>query len=264
MKKRRSLSKQLFFGFLILSVIIFTYFINKERNMWTGEITNNIVDVVNSWNWLYDWAFFWWWIALFLTILWLIVSFCLWWWWAKEKLKKTDKFDDTIDRINNHFSDININLWVLTKQFDKLERVVEWMQWTLNILTTKSSKMPEPLIQSNSPISLTDAWKRIAEEEEMQKWIDNKWGEIKKFIKEHCKWLNPYDIQQFLLSVSMTNLEALIDEDWVNRLKLRAYNAWVPLELLANVVAVLVRDKYFKEEWINTEEIDECDPTKKD
>lgn len=161
------------------------------------------------------------------------------WWSTEERLKHTDKLDSVIGTINQNMSEIKGTLNVITSRLDKVE-------WSYT--------------QHFSPIDLTKKWKEIIESERVQESIINRWDEIKSLLKKECVKMNPYDIQEFLFSTALTKLNLLLDDEWFTRLKTRAYKEGVPIEVFSRIVAVVIRNKYLNEKWINVDEIDKHDP----
>ncbi len=199
------------------------------------ENTNDIVEAIKL---IAPFLTIWFFIALFIGI-WKLLKF---WGSLEEKLKNTEKIQSTIRRIDENISSINWNLKVIQSRVDK----VEWSY-----------------LQSFSPINLTQKWKELVDSEKIENSIINNWSNISQYIEKNCSWMNPYNIQEFLFSTAMSDLSKLMDNDWLERLKIKAYNDWVPVELLGRVVAIVVRNKYLEEKWISHEEIDKCDPTVK-
>jgi len=199
---------------------------------WTLNIQelDVLMSIINtSWlvvYWISTWVF------------WLIILIAFNWGSIKEKLKSVDKVDWNLNSITKNISKMEWILDLIQKRIDK----IDW------------------LTQSNSPISLTEKWEKIAKESNVEQFIANKWSQTKNSIQNECKNKNPYDIQEFLFDFIRSNLEEIVGKSWVEKLKLIAYNEWVDIYSISRVIAVIIRDKYFQEKNIDTKEVDKCDP----
>lgn len=162
---------------------------------------------------------------------------------VSEKFKSVNSLNDTIRRVDQSLSEI---------------------KWNISIIESRIQRTEDAYVQAHSPISLTQRWKDLAVDVWIEQSIINVWDSLKSLIEEQTKWKNPYDIQEFLLSMSLKDLGSMIDKEWLERLKTKAYNEWVPLAVLWRIVAIIVRDKYFQENSIDHKEVDECDPSKKE
>jgi hypothetical protein len=79
------------------------------------------------------------------------------------------------------------------------------------------------VLQSYSPINLTEKGKEIAKNSRIEDFIAQKWEEIKNIVKSQCKNKNPYDIQEFLFDFAKDHLEKILGKDLVEELKIIAY-----------------------------------------
>ena len=88
------------------------------------------------------------------------------------------------------------------------------------------------------------------------------WERIGTLIEKEAGSKNPYDIQQFCIEQAVVFPEKFLSEEQVNVLKTDAYKMGLPLTSYMNVVAVMARDRYFKEHGIDVSEVDKTAPNK--
>lgn len=147
----------------------------------------------------------------------------------------------------------------LESKVDTLSSDISYIKTQLNLLNTNSTGS---LVQSHSPISLTEKGKRIAEEMQIEKIIANNWDNIFNYVDECVQSKNAYDIQQFCIETSTVSLDKLFTETDLNTIKMFAYNAGKPLGYYGGMIGVLIRDKYFEQKGITPESVDEFNPNK--
>jgi hypothetical protein len=122
-------------------------------------------------------------------------------------------------------------------------------------------KTKTPLIQTRSPLTLSENGIVVARNLEMQKMIDENWDSIKNFIQDSDA-KNPYDIQQILIQQTAVFPENFISQEDINKIKLYAYKEGDVFLSYANVLAILIRDKYLSEKGVDISDIDKYDRQK--
>lgn len=119
------------------------------------------------------------------------------------------------------------------------------------------------LIQSNSPISLTQIGKELAIRMQIESRIANNWDKIYAYLEKNLPSKNAYDIQQFCIERVSVYLDHFFSEEDVMFIKDFAYKEGKPLAYYGGMIGVMIRDAYFKHEGIDVSEIDKCDPGQK-
>ena len=110
------------------------------------------------------------------------------------------------------------------------------------------------LLQSSH--SITDKGYEMIRRIGLDAMFESNWNRIRNLIEEESESKNPYDIQQFCMQQSVVFPEKFLDEKQLNLLKTDAYNTGIPLTSYMKVLAVLSRDRYFKEYGIDVSEVD--------
>lgn len=153
------------------------------------------------------------------------------------------------------------------KGLDKLESKVDalsadtsYIKMQLTLLNTNTIG---GLVQSHSPISLTEIGKTIAAKMDIRTIIANNWDNIYEYVDENVQSKNAYDIQQFCIDAATISLDKLFTEADLNKIKMFAYNEGKPLGFYGGMIGVLIRDKYFEQKGINPSLVDEFAPNNK-
>ncbi len=121
----------------------------------------------------------------------------------------------------------------------------------------------DPFIDTHSPLSLTQKGIEKSKELNIEEMIDKNWEQISNLISTHSSsTTNPYDIQQLCLVECVVTPTDFLNENDLDVIKRDAYNTGSSLELYMQIVAVIIRDRYFKENNIDPSEVDIHDPNK--
>ena len=132
----------------------------------------------------------------------------------------------------------------------------------MNAISCGPTSSAVGLIQSHSPISLTEEGRDVARKIKAEEIIDKCWNTIKGLIDENVGCNSAYDIQKYCIETSAIFPERFYDEESLNSLKDHAYNAGVQLSRYTEMMGVIIRDRYLKECNIAIEEVDKTDPNK--
>lgn len=132
----------------------------------------------------------------------------------------------------------------------------------MNAISCGPTSSAVGLIQSHSPISLTEEGRNVARKIKAEEIIDKCWNTIKGLIDENVGCNSAYDIQKYCIETSAIFPERFYDEESLNSLKDHAYNAGVQLSRYTEMMGVIIRDRYLKECNIAIEEVDKTDPNK--
>lgn len=146
-------------------------------------------------------------------------------------------------------------------EYNEIKRDLQYIKGTLD-----NMRYPSPstdLAQSHSPLSLTEKGLAAADKVGADKMIDENWNIISNLLNKEICDKNAYDIQQYCIRTAAIELEKLIGEDGVRKMKDFAYAEGKSLQDVSIIIALKVRDRFFKENDINVLEVDENDPTRK-
>ena len=166
-----------------------------------------------------------------------------------------------------HKITVFITVWnVKEKGLDKLESKVDILSsdivYIKTQLTMLNTNATGSLVQSHSPISLTEMGRTIAEKMNIEAIIARNWDNIYNYIDARVQSKNAYDIQQFCIESATIALDKLFSKEDLDYIKIFAYNEGKPLGFYGGMIGVLIRDKYFEQKGINTKSIDDFDPNK--
>lgn len=150
------------------------------------------------------------------------------------------------------------------KGLDKLENKVDTLSTDISYikmqLTLLNTNTTGSLVQSHSPISLTDKGKIIAKKMNIETMLANNWDKIYEYIDANVQSKNAYDIQQFCIETATISLDKLFTSSDLDKIKNFAYNEGRPIGYYGGMIGVLIRDKYFEIRGINPNTIDEFAP----
>lgn len=146
---------------------------------------------------------------------------------------------------------------------DKVDSLASDIAFIKMQLTMMNTNATGSLVQSHSPISLTEIGKVIAAKMDIQTIIARNWDNIYEYVDENVKSKNAYDIQQFCIETATISLDKLFKEADLNNIKMFAYNEGKPLGFYGGMIGVLIRDKYFEQKGINPSLVDEFAPKNK-
>lgn len=166
--------------------------------------------------------------------------------------KELDKVKDDVKKMPT----IDANHTQFEKRVDKIEGTLtdmrsDIMEIKVALKTTSST----PLTQSNSPISLSDRGREFAEKHRAEEIVDKHWTQISQLLKA-IDSENPYDIQNYIFKDVSIRLEDYFGKEQVDKLKIIAYNEGLDLFSISRLLGVIIRDRYFAENNIDTSLLD--------
>lgn len=123
------------------------------------------------------------------------------------------------------------------------------------------SKIEDPFMKKQSPISLTEKGEALSEELLMREIVDNNWDKIHSDLEENLIDKNPYDIQEYCLETAGFKSDRFFTEKDIVRFKTKAFQKGLNVVLLYRIAGILIRDKYLTEKGINIKDIDNHDPS---
>lgn len=131
---------------------------------------------------------------------------------------------------------------MLNNNIDEIRRDLSYLKGSIDILRT-----PGGLIQSHSPISLTEQGRQVATELNANRLLDQNWATIKEVICSK-NLSTQYDIQQYCIETASVDPQMFFDDTTINAVKNYAYEKGKPVQLYLRVLGVLIRDRYLQEE----------------
>lgn len=183
--------------------------------------------------------------ALVLAILYLVH-------WVTKKITtivvEHESVKKSMEKVDNVIDDIRKDLTFLKGTFEIIK----------NNTNTNNS-----LVQSHSPISLTEKGKEIASSMGIEDMVSSNWDKIQTCIEKNVPTRNAYDIQQFCIETATIALNNFFGDEDVAKIKNFAYQAGQNTAYYGGMIGVIIRDKYLTIKQISIEEIDKHDPNKK-
>lgn len=141
---------------------------------------------------------------------------------------------------------------------------ITFMQKSIDSLSQNLQKTPgiitDRFTQRQSPLTITQEGKKMIIKLGIFDMIDRNWERILLLIEKNAQSRNPYDIQQFCIEQAVVFPEKFLQEDEINKIKLEAYQEGEVLTSYMKAIAVLVRDRYFKEHNIDIADVDKHAP----
>ena len=198
-------------------------------------------------------------LALVCWIVYKITEFITKW---KMKEDGINKMGDKIEIISNNLVQLGSRVDALENRMDKLENRMDKLLNEFSSIKMYITKGNGGLVQSFSPISLTEKGKAVAEKMKIEAVLDKNWDNIYKYIEQGITSDNAYDLQEFCIEAATTYLSNLFTKEDIDRIKLFAYNEGNPIEFYGAMIGVLIRDRYFAQKGIRTSEVDETNPNK--
>lgn len=126
-----------------------------------------------------------------------------------------------------------------------LEVSVESMNKSIDRLTTSFNIA---LTQQHSPLSISKKGMEFVKRLGMDRMFENNWSRIKPMIEAGVGSKNPYDINEYCIKYAMVYPEKFLQPEEIDALKEDAYAEGFLLVDYMRVIAVMARDRYFKEE----------------
>ena len=191
-------------------------------------------------------------VSVFLMAVIIIGVIALTWWCAKlyHKVKKIDglpcdKHHAKMDEHDNAVSSLSTSITFLTKEIDTAMRMFQQQ----NIKT-------DSFTQTKSPLTITDKGWEMVRRLSVDKMFDANWTRIKTLIDEEVKDKNAYDIDSFCVVNAVVYPSKFLSDEEISVLKDDAFKNGLTLTSYMKVIAVMARDRYFKENGIDVADID--------
>lgn len=164
----------------------------------------------------------------------------------------------SLARIEERSDSMNKRFESIEERFGKIEGRIDMMQNSV-VKVLEGRGRHNDFTQAHSPISLTDLGKQKAEELKLDNIISKNWETISNIINEDK---NPYDIQSAFIINFISTPEKYIDKESLDLIKNDAFLSGNMLIDYMRMIAVMARDRYFKEHDIEIGEVDKHDPSK--
>lgn len=150
--------------------------------------------------------------------------------------------DKSVNKIETHIDEIRKDMSFLKGSFEVLRRGAD------------------PVIQSFSPVTLTDIGLAMAKEFDAEKMISHNWDNIFSDLEKNICNKNAYDIQQYCIETASVEPDRFLESSDLKKMKEYAYEKGNPLQYYMPIFGVLIRDKYLQIKGIKVSEIDKYDP----
>lgn len=144
---------------------------------------------------------------------------------------------------------------------DKIHIVMKDLAYIKGTIQVMQSGAPT-LIQSHSPISLTELGRKKAEEMKIGDMIVRNWDKIEDTISSSSAGKNPAEIQQFCMETAIVSPELFLSPEDVAVISKTAFSEGRPMGYYGGMIGVLVRDAYFAKEGIDVNDVDKFKPGK--
>ncbi|MCM1452432.1 MAG: hypothetical protein NC102_09240 [Clostridium sp.] len=167
-----------------------------------------------------------------------------------DHLEQIKKHEDGHNKVLSRLSSIDTTLLFMQKGIDSLNQS---LQKNNRIVT-------DGYTQTHSPLSITPLGYEMVKRLGVMQMFDNNWHRIEPLIKVGVESRNPYDIQQYCIQQAVVFPEKFLSNEELDKIKLDAYNTGEPLVSYLRVIAVLSRDRYFKENGIDVDDADKSAP----
>lgn len=137
---------------------------------------------------------------------------------------------------------------------DEIRRDLSYIKGSIDIVKSGAPT----LMQSHSPISLTDIGREVAKELEADILIGRNWDKISTSLL-NVKDKSAYDIQEYCIETASVEPDLFFDAHTQHFIKDFAFKKGMPIQLYLRLLGVIIRDRYFEEKGINVTEVDEYD-----
>lgn len=187
-------------------------------------------------------------IFIMIVVIIFIISMSIWCYNVWLKVKKIDGLpcdrhkEKMIDH-DNAVTRIETSITYLTKLMDNAISMFQQ--------NTKS----DSFTQTHSPLSITSKGWEMVERLGLKKMFDENWSRIKKLIDNEVTDKNAYDIDDFCIKQAVVFPEKFLSNENISVLKDDAFKNGFTLTSYMKVIAVMSRDRYFEENGMKMEDI---------
>ena len=160
------------------------------------------------------------------------------------------KFDAIEDSTQRRFEQVESKIDDIRKDISYLRGFTESIQKTVT----------DGYTQRHSPVSLTEKGRAEVKESGLDKMVERNWPKICQTLDKETKSKNPYDIQSYCMENVFVSPEKFFTDEDVFYIKELAFKKGLALMTYTNMLAVLIRDKYFIQKGIDVKDVDKYDP----
>lgn len=104
-----------------------------------------------------------------------------------------------------------------------------------------------PFTQQHSPLTISPRGMEVIKKLHIDRMFEENWGRIKQLINEEVIDKTPYDVNEFCIKYAVVYPEKFLSKEDINTLKEDAYKQGLFLIEYMRIIAVMARDRYFKE-----------------
>ena len=170
-----------------------------------------------------------------------IIFLSIWCYKIYVKVKHIDdlpcnKHQEKMYAHDNAVTRIETSIKFLTKEMETAMKIFQ-----------QQNLIKDGFTQTHSPLSITDKGWEMIRRLGVDKMFENNWTRIKSLITENVEHKNAYDINNFCIEQAVVYPEKFLSESETAVLKDDAYQNGDTLASYMKVIAVLARDRYFKE-----------------
>ena len=143
----------------------------------------------------------------------------------------------------------------------KIDEIRKDLAFLRGFMESVQKAVTDGYTQKHSPISLTEKGKKEVEERGLDKIVEKNWPVIFQTIEKEAVSKNPYDIQSYCMETAYISPEKFFSSDEVSYIKELAFKNGLALMTYTNMLAVLIRDKYFLVKGMNVDDVDKYAPS---
>lgn len=133
---------------------------------------------------------------------------------------------------------------------------IQYIKNMVNVQVNTPAQGQKAMIQSNSPLSLTEVGKVAAAEMGAERIVAINWEKIAPRITSDVPGRNPYDIQTYCLEKIPVAPDSFFDAASLDALKIYAFQHGRTLFECMKVIGIIIRNKYFESVGISLSELD--------
>jgi hypothetical protein len=141
--------------------------------------------------------------------------------------------------------ELNSRVTSVEKNVNEIKGEIQYIKSTLNALMNMQQNATLPVMQSHSPLSLTDLGKQLAAGFNADAIVNRNFTTIKAKIDSEVVAKTPYDVQTYCLEKIPVFPENYLDAEALNTLKDFAFNNGRTLFECLKIVGLKARDAYF-------------------
>ena len=163
--------------------------------------------------------------------------------WAYGKFVKMTAKHESLEKC---CSDLNGRVTSVEKSVNEIRGDMQYVKSTLNTLMNMVQNSGQSIMQSHSPLSLTEFGERMASEMGVDSILSRNFAGIKAKIDADVVVKTPYDVQTYCLEKIPVFPEVYLTAEDLSSVKAYAFNNGRTLFECLKIVGLKARDAYFK------------------